>query len=331
MRLFGLAKDRLNYSALGKKPKAWHLPILLTAALLRSVRHLNFDSSQFLSSLRLWTANRYPEVNILEGSKPKIELLSVAAPKDFESLLFSIKSAIKYSGNEIEQVTIITTENGFEECINLAKNLCIKTNVINENTLISLDDREKIRAKFNGRYGWVIQQLLAVQYISTSQSPGILLLNSDTILLRKMDFLNKNKNQILMVSTEFHSPYYKLLNKLIGTPVNPKCTFITHHMLFQPWVLREIILKHKIVNVSNLISWLIMNVEPDQESPLCVEFELYGQGMLELHPELVKLRKFSNVSIPRTSRGIEESLEVNTILKVKQFNSCSFHEYNYLI
>jgi hypothetical protein len=277
--------------------------------------------------LRIWRAYRYPEINILVASKPNIELLCVAAPKDFETLFCSVESAIKFSGNVIDKVTVITTGNGLNECLGIFRKLDHKVNVIDEDTLLSSVDRERILKKFEGRYGWVLQQILAVQYISTSKSSGVLLLNSDTILLRSMDFLDENKNQILMVSTEFHPPYYKLLNKLIGSSVNPKWTFITHHMLFQPWILREIIRVFKINNVSNLINWLITHVEPGDESPLCVEFELYAQGMLQLYPEFVKLRKFSNISLPRTSMTIEEDQKKHTNLKVSKFNSCSYHDY----
>jgi len=327
MRLFSLASYRVKYSELGRRPRIFDLLILLPAALLNSMRNRDFSYSRYSDSLRIWRACRYPEINTLVANKPNIELLCVAAPKDFETLFCSIESAIKFSGNVIEKVTVITTSSGLNECLEILGKLGRKVNVVDEDSLLSIVDREKILKKFEGRYGWVLQQLLAVQYISTSESSGVLLLNSDTILLRPMDFLDENNNQILMVSTEFHPPYYKLLNKLIGSSVNPKWTFITHHMLFQPWILREIIQVFNVNNVSNLVNWLIMHVEPGEESPLCVEFELYAQGMLQLYPAFVKLRKFSNVSLPRTSMAIEEDQKKHTNLKVSKFNSCSYHDY----
>jgi hypothetical protein len=113
------------------------------------------------------------------------------------------------------------------------------------------------------------------------------------------------------------------INSQFLTTCSDESEFYTTYKDFD----QEIIQVFNVNNVSNLVNWLIMHVEPGEESPLCVEFELYAQGMLQLYPAFVKLRKFSNVSLPRTSMAIEEDQKKHTNLKVSKFNSCSYHDY----
>jgi len=260
---------------------------------------------------------------------PEIEILSVAAGKDIEILFYSMRSALLTSKNPIAQVTVICPSSDVEHCRTEISRIQFqgKVQILDEDSVLNLDRRQQIRANYGNRYGWVLQQFLALEYIINSQFKGVLLLNSDTVILRRTHWLDDLGNQILMVSHEFHKPYYLLLNKVLGLPKNPKYTFITHHMLFQPLKLQAIFLNRGIENTPHFQEVIIRNSDFKQQSPLCVEFEPYGQGMFEDYASYTHLRKFANKSVVRTPENLAKIPDLMEDSAEIKYNSISLHDY----
>lgn len=279
---------------------------------------------------RIYKSLRLPvESTIGETNAPKIELLSVAAGKDISILPLSLESAIKNSLNPVELITIIVPSHEVQNCHQTLQplNFKAKLQILDENEYYSADEIEALKKKFGTRFGWVFQQFLALKHIRSSNFKGVLLLNSDTIILNQTLWLSQEKRQILMVSIEYHAPYYEVLSKLIKSPVLPKYTFITHHMLFQPDLLRRIFKEYEIESESKLLCWVLNNVKSSLESSMCLEFELYAQGILSLNPELVELLKFANISMSRSSESVQEVRQILSSNTKSVYNSVSMHDY----
>jgi hypothetical protein len=185
----------------------------------------------------------------------------------------------------------------------------------------------RIRERFGWRAGWVIQQILKVEAVKNSSFPGVLIVDSDTILLRPRVWLDKEFKQLLCASWEYNRPYYEFLNKKALCGVNPRFTFVTHHMLMQPKYLREALDFAGWGNLESLVAELITTSNPKEVSPFCIEYELYGQFMISAHPDKVNLRKWSNVSVsPKKLHGRALSPEFLSSMREK-FYSISLHSY----
>ena len=317
------------FSRLDRSSKYWHLLVLIPFMFLENRLSVKNASRIFKSFFREFKAIKLPTDNRFSGAKlPEIEILCVAAGKDLPLIPLVIDQAIKSSGNHVNQVTIVTRAMDLPELNEIldGSGLTNEIKVVNEETLVSQAIREKLSKNFGSRYGWVLQQFLALSFILNSKSRGVLLVNADTVILRKCDWLDENSRQILMVSTEFHPPYYEFLNKLIGSPIDPQATFITHHMLFQPQLLREIFSNFEINGLELLVDTVVQNADLSSISPVCVEFELYGQGILLLHPELIEFRKFANSTWSRSERNLEIVLSA-TKGNYPKWNSISLHDY----
>ncbi len=318
------------FSRIDKKPHGWHFCLLAVLNIFESIIHRKSFRIAHMDLKRQFRALRYSNQNDLSNFElPPIELLSVVAGKDIELIPLVVQQAISTSGNEIVRVTIIVPRRDFESAKNVMSelDLTIEHTVINEEELLSLKIQDKLKSIFGARYGWVLQQFLADDYILRSNAAGVLLVNADTVMLRKMDWLTKDSRQILMTSTEYHPPYYLLLNKIMGVPTLPNNTFITHHMLFQPKVLREIFEHFKIFDLENLLNKIELHCDLNDPSPLCVEFEIYAQGIISIHPELVLYRKFANTTWPRTKENLKKvkyTIEKSSLL---EWNSISLHDY----
>jgi hypothetical protein len=306
--------------------KPGYFTLIYTLLLTAPTKRNFFKFTPHRAILRQWRAYRFPtDLASHHGNLPTIEILTVVAGKDLNLLPFSLTSAIENTLNPVSRITVIIPAIDEELCKGIVATLNIncEIQIKIEDEILDLDTRSKLKHKFGKRYGWVLQQLLADEHIIRSESNGVLLLNADTILMRKAAWLEADGTQKLLVALEYHEPYYKLLNKLIGSRKSPTTTHVTHHMLFQPSYFREIFYNFKIGDVKNLADWIISNSDPKAESPLCVEFELYAQGMLNLYPKKIQLRKFSNTSVERS----DFSTSVNLYLEYSKYNSISMHSY----
>jgi hypothetical protein len=256
---------------------------------------------------------------------PEIELIVNSVRKDFCNLHFVINYAILNSLNRISCVTIAVPKDQVIECQNLIHDNKHKNiiKVISEDSIINSQFRNKILENFPNLYGWILQQFLTLESVLNSKAKGVLQVNSDTILLRPTLWLDHTGTQPILVSTEFHPPYYILLNKINQKfPINPD-SHVTHHMLFQPALLRKILEYSNINSISDLLEYVINYCDRKQNSPMCIEFELYALGMLTYFPSNVEISKFGNVSFDLKSNSTMK--KINKLSK--KYNSISSHHY----
>ena len=174
-------------------------------------RKLDFDPIRFEKSSWI-LPKREKKAGNLEKS---IELIVVSTAKDFEILPHSVKHALKaLSKYKYGGVRIIVPKRDVVQCEKLFHNSNIPISIIDENTFISKDQFEILSNNFGDRDTWVLQQLLKVQAVISSKADAVLILDSDTILLRKRPWFDQEAKQILTPSAEFNAAYYLFLNKM---------------------------------------------------------------------------------------------------------------------
>jgi len=96
----------------------------------------------------------------------------------------------------------------------------------------------------NPRVGWYLQQLLKLYapYVIPGISKNVLHLDSDTIFLRPVDFIDSSGGGLYNPGTEYHMPYFVHMNKLVPglKRLFPKHSGISHHMLLQKSALDDL-------------------------------------------------------------------------------------------
>jgi hypothetical protein len=313
-----------QYGQLGCKPNFFALIKVLSLTLPKKSDLFNFSTHKHI--VREWRANRFPDdLRFNEKDLPTIEVLIVAAGKDIELLPAVIRAAIANTLNPISRITLIIPVSDQEQCKRVIQPAGVSSEVriILEDDLLDEIARDKIKARFNGRYGWVLQQILSVEYILKSESSGVLLLDADTVIIQKVAWLDSNNNQKLMVGPAYHKPYHQFLNKIVKTDLVPKTNHVTHHMLIQPEFLREIFEEFSLIDTGNLVDQIVKYADEKEESAISVDYELYAQAMLKLHADKVELRKFANISVARSK--VTDSLTLQTAYN--NYNSVSMHSY----
>lgn len=107
-------------------------------------------------------------------------------------------------------------------------------------------ETEKFLNKKNSRGGWYLQQLLKLYapFVIPEISSNVLVLDSDTIFLHPVTFLNEQNGALFNVGDEYNKEYFVHADKLTnGLVVKKHSNFsgITHHMLFQRPLLKDLI------------------------------------------------------------------------------------------
>lgn len=270
---------------------------------------------------RVFHASRLPSREIQTSGKiPEIEIFVACIAKDFELLPRVLTSGVLSSRNSVKKITVATTSDLLDTKLNIQG---IHVNFVDENSLVSETNRSALKVKFDSRYGWVLQQLLALTFVMDSKAAGILVLNADTIITRRQVWLNERSEQPLMCSFEYNKLYYEFLGLYDFPTKKFRCSHITHHMLMQPAKLRSIYAHYIKKNLDDFIIDIV-DYSQTHISPVCIEFELYAYGMLGIYPELIKKRKFANINVRRS----ENSLNTESASQLSNsYNSFSLHEY----
>lgn len=164
--------------------------------------------------------------------------------------------------------------------------------------------------------GWYYQQLLKLYapQVIPGISSNVLLLDSDTVFLKRVKFLNKQHAGLYNPGTEYHPSYFVHAAKLVPglKKLYKKHSGISHHMLVQKCVLDD----------------LFKTVEDHHQKPFwkafcqCVDtFNLKTQGASEY--EIYFNFLFSRSSQP-TIRTLKFA-NVNTIKPLKKYKKNGFH------
>jgi hypothetical protein len=314
-----------KFAQIRRKPHILELfPYVMYSLFKGRVYRKNLFRSFRINRLPLYTVTSKHSISI-----PVIELIINSERKDFKNLSDAIMYAVTNSINPIGKTTVAVPTDQVKECREFLSGIVetYSIEVLSEDLFLTDEIREKLRNAFGKRYGWALQQFLTIDRVLKSEFIGVLQVNSDTILLRPTQWLDNEGRQPIFVSTEYHLPYYVFLNKLNGDfPIHTD-SHITHHMLFQPDMFKEILKKSRIETLDDLVDFTVRNAEIDEASPICVEFELYALGALKYFPEKITLAKFGNINYPRqaNSNSIEFRLELEEL--AKKYNSISAHSY----
>jgi hypothetical protein len=185
---------------------------------------------------------------------------------------------------------------------------------------------ERIRATFGSRGGWVIAEFLKIEYSTRSQFAGVLVIDSDTIILRNRVWLSKDLKQSLFPVQEYHGEYFELLLSL-GLSKSPwKYSFMSHYMLFQPKIYRDMYELIAQMNPDELLRRIVSKKREDSKSPFCICYEAYASQLSGKFPELVQIEKWSNVGFKRETFSLDFKANLE-YLALRKLDSVSLHAY----
>jgi hypothetical protein len=263
-------------------------------------------------------------------ASPTIEILFVAARKDFRTLELAINAAIETCRGMISRISIVVPDQDLAHCKAIVASCAsseIEITIKSESSVLDVSLVKLIFSQFGARGGWILQQVLKLEYVRNSPSEGVLVIDADTVLVKNRTWLNTDGSQALMPSWEYHRPYFDFLSTLppfnSKVPFYPRFSFVSHHMLMQPSIVKEIYRACDWNGPKNLVDYLCLRSNTNSQSPISIDYELYGHFLLLNHPEKVNLVKWGN-----TSTSYTENISIELLNKrFSHFASISLHTY----
>ena len=260
----------------------------------------------------------------LDSSAVAVDILIVASKKDFAKLPLVISQSRKHIfQNELNSIFIVVpqAEVNHEILNNLSKNSYVK--VMSQDVYISETNQDRIKSVYPKRYGWVLQQLLKIEFVRNSESNGVLVLDADTVLAQDRNWLDSYGNQILTPTWENHKPYYEFLSQLGLDTSRIEYSFVSHHMLIKPFRLNECLNHFGISSLENLLSKILKHEYAVEESPFSLDYEMYAQFMMAFYPTEIILSKWSNLQIDKRIHA--KQAESYLTKHGENYASLSFH------
>jgi len=237
---------------------------------------------------------------------PAIELVIPFVEKDLAALPAVLANAKKHVRNPIGLVTLITPRNAEgtgPRFSNPQSSLILEEILFNnadarlrfDQDLLGPQILEHLNQRFGAgdrNAGWVNQQLIKLSAVMDSEYPGALILDSDTILLSPKTWLRSDGTQLLQVANEYHVDFMRHVEKFFGVPKRYRLSFVTHHQLMQPEVVRRMFPQ----GAQSLIEW--WESSTDSMGRDLGDYEAYGSFLAHHYPKRVAYGSFSNLFSP---------------------------------
>ena len=264
-------------------------------------------------SLRFLIGELQPSNPLFDVELEEIEILILYHPKDFSNLQRVIHNVLFSCENPIRRLRIIVPDH----YVNSLGEEFPKLNVESEETYLNSQLKQEIKKWPKSRQGWITQQVVKIVATLQSESKGCLLIDADTILLQKRAWLTKNGIQILCISSDLWRPYVEHYERSFSQPQIP-LSFVTHHQLMQPSILKEMFGE----SGKGVLNWL--SVGNHEHTSAISEYFSYGQWLSYRKPDRVVYARLDNVHITKIPRDIDSLLAK---LKSGGRNSVSLHSY----
>ena len=165
------------------------------------------------------------------------------------------------------------------------------------------------------RIGWIYQQFLKLYapIVIPDISPNVLILDTDVIFVKDVQFIDENGKALFDTGTEYHPPYFVHAEKLLQSPnkitkLFPYLSGICGYMLFQKHIIQKLF---DLISESHKIEvWkaLCRQIDRKQIMGSCMsEYEIYFNFAFKNFSDQVKIRPLKRVIQSFSYKDINES------------------------
>lgn len=225
---------------------------------------------------------------------PTIDLAIVFALKDVELVPAAVFGAINSSSNPIDVVRLVTPSLDFPEVVKSIEVvrrasflLNFSLEVYDDASLLGADRLKQLESHQvrDRSVAWVTQQLLKLSAVLKSAHRATLIVDADTILLRRRTWLARDGRQLIMCPEWFRDLWTQDVEDFLRIRKTIPFSFITHHQLMQ----RELVEQLFGAEGEKLLEWAL------NARRRLAEYETYGTYLAELYPHRAVFARFGNV------------------------------------
>jgi hypothetical protein len=242
--------------------------------------------------------------------------------KDLPTVKLSLEMAKKYLN--IRNIYLITNKNNFSKIKNKDVILVDENKIfkdLNINKIKSIWKEKTGEKHLSVTPGWAYQQFIKFEVARKikSISDFYLILDSDTIFLNKIPMFDRNK-MFLTKGKLIHKPYFDMISKVWGIEKKSKISYISHHMIVNKSIVKEIIKQAESKHKKKWYMSIIDNYDFSIHSGFS-EYETYGLFVEKNYYNSYKLRTLINKDL----RYLPTKKDLKKLSK--KYNCVSSHEH----
>lgn len=245
------------------------------------------------------------------------DIVIVSHYKDFNKLKFVIKYAQK-NLEGFESIYLITNKNDIDNFNEIKSKTNKNIEILYEKDVLDID-LNKIK---NKRPNWIYQILLKL-FQDVTKNENYLILESDGVINKKLDFFVDDKIKFYLGRNQNHEPYFNF-NKMIGFKKRYDYSFISEVMMYNKNYIKDMIEKTNCGDVNDFINKYIYMGVNDNCYP--ADYELYGNFLYNYHPEKIIFENFNYSLNGKGSTYTDSDIE-NIILRNNNSDYISFHTW----
>lgn len=251
-------------------------------------------------------------------SPNQIDVLIPAIEKDLINLPYVIDHVRAMVVHPIRDIYIVAPK--IEGIERLCRQKACK--FVDETTVLPIAKKQiHYRSKHWDRSGWLFQQLLKLNGDSICSCSRYLVIDADTLLIRKHVFFSGSKR--VMYYREWSRPeYFRAYEKLLGNKPSSPVSFVAHYMLFEKRILKQL---KTAVEARHHMPWYIAILQNINKSSAFAfsEFETYANFLYSRYPETFIFRKVLNRSLPANAKNVPK-MQIKKL--AQSYRSLSFHK-----
>ena len=328
-----------RYTRLDRTPSSWELRVVSRLSRIQhSLRGKNTrtdrpnfeESASFRRLQQRFQAFSVPSLTISHNDLndlPAIRLLWVAHPKDFDVLPHSVLGALRHVKNPIAAIDVVSPSP--DKADNLLTPLLppeIRATYLSDADIVPGPLREALSQALVTHGGWATQQVIKILMAMRQASESTLVIDSDTVLLQDKIWLTSSGRQLLYFRGYTNTRYHRFLRSWGLEEIDTMKSFVTHHMLFQPKILKPAIKKvFGSTNPTAIVDTIISSAKQLGFPEFSLDYELYGNVLWSDHPSSYRLDKYSNTGMARPESFKKLTSQLTTMRDQGRYNSASFH------
>lgn len=245
--------------------------------------------------------------------------------KDLHVLELCIKSLRAFLSPAPERIVVVT-QGLTDKQRQMLEGLRLE--ILNENCIGTLPPKSTLpEVWFNAtdRSGWYYQQFLKWEVRKLSQTPYYLIIDADTILLKRTPLMDDRGRWIFGQSRHYHPPYFHTFHRLFGWTPERHPSFIVNHMVFEVAYLEQMCAEIEATHFGK--SWwsvILENIERSEVSSFS-EFETYGSWLAHHYPD--KVARVSALNLNSNFKWIWLKPIHKLIAKVLGYYSVTYHRH----
>lgn len=278
-------------------------------------------------------------IDPLRGARnlPAIELVIPFVEKDLAALPIVLAAAKRNIRNPLATITLITPRGAdgkgprfSSPASQTALNAILSENpdvrVLYDQDILGTALLNELNARFGAgdrNAGWVMQQLIKLSAAHQSAEIGALILDADTVMLSPKTWIRSDKRQLLQIANEYHADFMRHVLMYFGVPKKYRLSFITHHQLMQPEVVRRMFPNGS----ESLLDWWKSSTDPIGRD--LGDYEAYGCFLAHHYPERVAYGSFGNLFSPHLAKFMRDLRETGLSPEqlIPDYCTVSFHSW----